>query len=225
MHPGIWMAFGDIERRDFWRNKATIRHEKFLEVPRIAEGTLTFATESTLIAGSEVPLARLDSRIKLSTVANGYLLSWDARFHADDRDIVFGDQEEMGFGIRVATPLTESKGGTILSSSGQTSADQTWGKIFNWCDYSGEVGGRRIGIAVMPHPDNFRPSWFHNRNYGLMLANPFGRNAFTKGEKSRVIVTAGDTLRLRWAAFIHSSARDSPTDIETVYRNYTRDAR
>ncbi|HIM30494.1 MAG TPA: c-type cytochrome, partial [Planctomycetes bacterium] len=225
MHPGIWIAFGDINGRDFWRNKATIRHNRFLGNPRVVDNGLVFATESNLIADGGAPMAQLESRINLSIVTNGYLLSWDARFRALDRDIVFGDQEEMGFGIRVATPLTEIKGGTIRAENGLTSAGQTWGGIFDWCDYSGEVDGRRIGIAVMTHPGNFRASWFHNRNYGLMLANPFGRNAFTKAEKSSVTVGTGNSLRLRWAAFIHSSALDSQPGIEAVYRNYAEDAR
>ena len=38
MHPGIWMAFGDIGGQDFWRNKASIRHEKFTREPAVKGG-------------------------------------------------------------------------------------------------------------------------------------------------------------------------------------------
>ena len=33
MHPGIWMAFGDLDGTDIWRNKGRVVHERFLEPP------------------------------------------------------------------------------------------------------------------------------------------------------------------------------------------------
>ena len=44
MHPGVWLAFGDINGEDFWRNKARIEHMAFTADPAVAEGRLTFAT-------------------------------------------------------------------------------------------------------------------------------------------------------------------------------------
>jgi len=52
-------------------------------------------------------------------------------------------------------------------------------------------------------PENFRESWWHNRDYGLMVANPFGRAAMKQGEKSAITVRRGESLRLRFAAIIH----------------------
>ena len=56
----------------------------------------------------------------------------------------------------------------ILNSAGQKTAQATWGKPADWCDYSGTLYNRRAGLMIMPDPKNFRPSWFHNRDYGLM---------------------------------------------------------
>ena len=39
----------------------------------------------------------------------------------------------------------------------------------------------------MPGPGNFGRSWFQARDYGLLVANPFGRRYFTGGEPSRVV--------------------------------------
>ena len=39
----------------------------------------------------------------------GYLLTWDSTF-SSDRSFYFGDQEEMGLGIRVATPIRVERG-------------------------------------------------------------------------------------------------------------------
>ena len=35
MHPGLWLAFGDVSGNDFWRNKATVRHERFTGAPTV----------------------------------------------------------------------------------------------------------------------------------------------------------------------------------------------
>ena len=219
MHPGVWMAFGTIGGQDFWRNKATIRHDKFTRKPRVRKGVLTFGTKSTMLTTNNEPLAKLDLNFKLTPCCDGYFLIWDAAFTPTMDGFSFGDQEEMGFGVRVATPMAEKNGGTIVNSDGLKGAKESWGKIALWSDYSGVISNRWVGIASMPDPHNFQPSWFHNRNYGLMVANMFGRKAFTKqGEPSQVPVAKGETFHLRWAAYIHSSATNEPPDISAAYQ-------
>ncbi len=79
-----------------------------------------------------------------------------------------------------------------------------------------------MGIAVFAGPQNFRPSWFHDRDYGLMVANPFGEDAFTKGAKSRVAVAKGETFRLRFGAWIHSSPKDGLADVAGAWQMFLR---
>lgn len=220
MHPGIWLAFGDVSGNDFWRNKAVVRHERFTVAPSVKAGQLTFVTESSLLATNQTKLATLGSRFVVSRGDEGFLLTWEASFTPTTDAFYFGDQEEMGFGVRVATELTEKRGGVITSSSGATSAKGTWGKTANWCDYSGVLGERRVGIAVLADPQNFRASWFHNRDYGLMVANPFGEKAFTKGAASRVPVAKGEPFRLRFGAWIHSSPKDGLADVVGAWEKF-----
>ena len=33
MHPGLWLAFGDLSGADFWRNKGVVKHIEFVEKP------------------------------------------------------------------------------------------------------------------------------------------------------------------------------------------------
>ena len=218
MHPGIWLAFGDLSGQDFWRNKATIRHEKFTITPETFKDQLTFATESSLVSTNGEPLAKLNSTFILISAPGGYLLSWRALFEPVIEKFTFGDQEEMGFGARVATPLSEKNGGTVKNSDGIIGAKNAWGKTASWCDYSGTLSNRLVGITVMADPKNFRPSWFHSRDYGLVVANPFGRKAFTKGEPSSILVKQGEISILRFAAFIHSSPTNQPPDLNAVYK-------
>ncbi|MBS0261184.1 MAG: PmoA family protein, partial [Planctomycetes bacterium] len=87
--------------------------------------------------------------------------------------------------------------------SGKKTAQATWGQPAAWCDYSGSSNDRPAGILLLAGPDNFRESWWHNRDYGLMVANPFGREAMKQGARSAVKVARGETLKLSFGAVIH----------------------
>lgn len=207
-HPGLWLAFGDVNGQDYWRNKSQVRSS--LATPggaAGAQGAASFTTRNQYMAGEKM-VCQEACRYTLQQLGDSsdWMLISDSTFSPDGEPVVFGDQEEMGFGVRVATPITVKNGGRILNSEGAVNEAGVWGKQADWADYSGTIDGRHVGITLMAHPDNFRKSWFHARDYGLLVANPFGQNAFTKGEKSQVVVKPGETLRLRFAAYLHSEA-------------------
>jgi Methane oxygenase PmoA len=221
MHPGIWLAFADVSGHDFWRNKATTMHEKFTTEPAAKDGALTFATLSKLMPRDGAALAEMNSAFTVTMGLQGWLLTWDATIVPMGDGLYFGDQEEMGLGVRVASGLAELKGGTITSSTGKKGAKETWGRQADWCDYAGMIGGKRCGLLLMASPDNFGQSWFHNRDYGLMVANAFGRKAFTKGEASRVVVEKGKPLRLRHAVLVHDGFDPGPeTGAAAEWKHY-----
>lgn len=220
MHPGVWLAFGDLNGEDFWRNKGRIEHLRFSVSPRAEGDRVTFTSDNRLVASGGALLGTQVSRIDISRLAHGFLLVWQAEFLPAEGPLVFGDQEEMGMGVRVATPITEKNGGRILASTGDTSARTTWGQAFAWCEYERELEGRRLGVTLMPDPKNFRPSWFHNRDYGLMVANPFGRKAMNQGEPSRVVVPVGERLRLRFGVYLHATAPGADPDVGGAYRRF-----
>jgi len=220
MHPGLWLAFGDVSGHDFWRNRAIIKHERFSQPPVVRDGRLTFATENLFQTTNGQPVCAQHSRFTLARRPAGYLLIWEATFSAAPGDFLFGDQEEMGLGVRVATAITEKNGGVILTSTGAKGAKATWGKAFDWCDYSGVIGDRRVGVSLMPDPANFRQSWFHNRDYGLMVANPFGRKAMAQGDLSRVAVKSGERLRLRFGVLLHTATAGQDVDLPSAYRDF-----
>jgi len=212
MHPGLWLAFGDISGVDFWRNKGRMEHVGFVEPPTLREGRLGFITESRLITPEGKQLCQLVTRLGFRALTNAWRIDWEAMFRSDAGDFSFGDQEEMGFGARVATAITEKSGGVVTSSSGLRGAGPTWGQEAEWCDYSGLVGGKPVGITLVPDIRNFRVSWWHNRDYGVFVANPFGRAAMKQGLSSVVTVRRGEGFRLRFTAFIHAGDGYSPQE-------------
>jgi hypothetical protein len=231
-HPGIWMAFGDISGSDCWRLAAPVKHAGFVEKPAGGDGRGGFVVRNSY-RDQKQPDKELCSEVckfDVRVVPAGHLLLWDSTFSSDD-EFYFGDQEEMGLGFRVATPLraeTESKDapdlpagqGRILDSEGRENEKEIWGNSADWCDYSGPFEGQRVGMTIFCHPKNFRPSWFHARDYGLLEANPFGRAAFGKGEPSKVTIKPGDQMRLRYGVLVHGSPADDELDLDAAYKAY-----
>ncbi len=219
MHPGVWLAFGDINGSDFWRNQAKIEHVRFTVDPSRNEPAVKFASESRFVDSNAVEIGSLQSRIELLPSESGWMLIWNATFQATNQDLVFGDQEEMGFGARVATPIIEKNGGIITNSDGKSSAKLTWGQPADWSDYSGTVEGQPVGLTVMASPKNFRRSWWHNRDYGLTVANPFGRAAMQQGDKSEVTVRRGESMQLTFGLFAHDKADFNP---KSAYESFVQ---
>jgi hypothetical protein len=226
MHPGLWLAFGDLSGADFWRNKAGGVKTTISGEPRGEAGRGSFSINNDYFAAvakeDDDPLCEETANFTIFVRPPGYLLRWESTF-TGEREFTFGDQEEMGLGVRLASPLRVTGGnGRILDSEGRRNEKEVWGKQADWCDYRGEIEGRQVGIAVFPSPRNFRRSWFHARDYGYFATNPFGRNAFTGGEKSAVSVKPGEEFRLAYGVFIYDAAKDETVDLPAVYDEYVK---
>lgn len=220
MHPGLWLAFGDLSGHDFWRNRARVVHEKFADAPRVTARGAGFTALHRYEAADGRLIGRETARFSFRKEARGWLLLWDSTFQPVE-PLVFGDQEEMGLGVRVATPLSVREGGTIVNSAGQKNEKEVWGQPAEWCAYGGMLAERQAGVVLMSHPGNFRRPWFHARDYGLLVANPFGRNAFTRGERSALRVAPDEKLRLRFGVLVYSVPAGEPVDFARAYAAYT----
>lgn len=220
-HPGVWMAFGDLSGADDWRLKAPVRSR--IGDARLSEtgGRTSFTVNNTYLSADGITtLATEQCVYSIDLAPTAWRLRVDSTFSPGDQPLVFGDQEEMGLGVRLRTAIAEKSraGGRILDSEGRTTAKGVWGKSAAWCDYSGVVDGRPAGITIVPSEKNFRPAWWHVRDYGVMVANPFGRQALTRGEPSRIEVAKGETLRLRFDVIIHDSCPETVDDVQALIR-------
>ncbi|MBL8852275.1 MAG: PmoA family protein [Planctomycetaceae bacterium] len=224
-HPGIWLAFGDLSGADSWRGKAAVEHIEFLEKPAYARGILTFAVRNRYWNAAH-DAAVCDEACQYYLTQGGragdaYLLIVESRF-SSPQEFKFGDQEEMGLGVRLATPLIEKTGtgACITDSEFRTTARAVWGHAGDWCDYSGAINGKPVGVTLLSHRDNFRKPWWHARDYGLLVANPFGQQAFTKGEASSVVVAPGTEFHLRYGIVIHDGRPGAGYDPREAWKSY-----
>jgi hypothetical protein len=73
----------------------------------------------------------------------------------------------------------------------------------------------------MPHPENFKSSSFHVRDYGLMVANPFAEQAFGRTNSAgKTVVKPGESLRLRFGVLVYGLADDKPIDAAAELAHY-----
>ncbi|MDA0658378.1 MAG: PmoA family protein [Planctomycetota bacterium] len=220
LHPGLFLAFGDMSGHDSWRLEAKVVHDTFVEPPKAAGAQGSFAVRNRYMTkdGSHV-LCEEVARYTFLALDGAYRIHWDSTFRSEMNDFDFGDQEEMGLGIRLAAPLRENGGtGTFLNSAGQEGAAGTWGQPADWCLMSGEIG-EPVRVMLMAAPYNLRTSWWHNRAYGFSVANLFGREAMKQGAASRIVVKKGESFRLGYGILLRS-ASEVPFDAGAEYKRY-----
>ncbi len=144
----------------------------------------------------------------------------DARLFVFDIDLAavvpltFGDTKEGSFGVRVNDEIREDLGkgkkgaGKLENAEGKVGEKNVWGRISAWCDYSGPIGGKVVGIAILSDPANIPCCW-HSRGYGLSAANPFGRSKHAnfpdmKERTDLVKLGQGEHLKLRYGVLLHA---------------------
>jgi hypothetical protein len=69
--PGIWMAFGDLDGEDFWRNKGRVVHEGFVAEPSGGPGKGTFAVRNRYERASGELVCHEECRITIPRSARG----------------------------------------------------------------------------------------------------------------------------------------------------------
>jgi hypothetical protein len=132
-------------------------------------------------------------------------IDYEITVKASEGDLVFGDTKEGSMGIRTHPGLRIDKGATALNSGGVQGKD-IWGKRAKWVDYSADIDGHKVGVAMMDHPSNPRyPTWWHAREYGLVAANPFGIADFEKKPKGTgdMKLKQGESVTFRYRVLFH----------------------
>jgi hypothetical protein len=218
-HTGIFFTIDNINGNDYWRRKAKAITRDSSKRPDPAGVTIEDEIEYLAADDDKTIICTEHRRTRYRPAPAGGLISLEVNLIADHDPITIGDSEEVGFAVRIAAPMQVDRGGTILNSNGQRNQKEVWGKIANWCDYTGTADGKTAGVTLMPHPKNFRPCWFHARDYGILLANPFGQRAYTKTGDGSVTVKKGETLILRFAAYIHNGSPEF-ANVAKVYADY-----
>jgi hypothetical protein len=146
--------------------------------------------------------------IRFQDLGHARLFVLEIDLHASVCPITFGDTKEGSMGVRVNDEIVTKNGGHFYNADGKVDEKGIWGYKSLWCDYVGKVKDKLVGIAVFDDPSNQTPAYWHARGYGLMAANPFGRNKSgfpdQKGKSDLVKLAKGDHLKLRYGILLHT---------------------
>ncbi len=228
-HPhqrSMWIAYGNVNGVDNWSQETGHGFTMHRSVDELVSGPVfgRFATTSewTDQAGAVLLTQKLIATFWRGNEALRPM-DFDITLAAPaDLAVTLGDTKEGGIiAVRVASSMDVVRGGRIENAFGGIDEDETWGKAAHWCDYSGLVDGRHVGVAVMDHPDSFRyPTYWHVRNYGLMTANPFALNDYTGGAKNGTYrMTAGESIRFRYRVLLHTGDAGQ-ADVRSAYLGF-----
>lgn len=211
-HPhqkSVWVAYGEVNGTDNWselEGHAFIRHRKFEEVT----GGSVFGRIRSVNSWISRDGAKQMEDVREFTFFNlesERLVDARIGFRATDGDVHLADTKEGGvLSIRVASSMDGARGGIITNAYGALTETETWGKPAHWVDYSGPVGDKTMGIAVMDHPSSFRyPTRWHVRDYGLFAANPFALKYYEPdlGLNGDYTIPNGDQISFAYRIYVH----------------------
>jgi putative membrane-bound dehydrogenase-like protein len=222
MHPGLWIGYGDVNGNDYWRLQAQVEFVEFVEKPEADRERVSFTirnrywneakTETVCFEIVQYTIRKIGMNIVMDIQAS----------YQSDRDFYFGDQEESGLGLRVASPLRVQGGkGTILNNRGEKNGAEIWGKPATWFDYFGTINERTVGVIVVPHKNNERPSWLHARDYGVIVTNPFPKQPKERREPYvKTQVKEGEKFQLGWTVILHESSGAEEFHREELFKQF-----
>lgn len=211
----FWFTHGNVNGLDFWAETGKgpfgqIIHREFTKVQ--GGPTAVIATKNDWVDPDQKILLKDERIVTFGVDAPSRWIDFDIRLVAVE-PVKFGDTKEGSFGLRLAGTLdveqkegrTESRGGRIVNSEGQTDKE-AWGKRAPWVDYHGPLKGKTVGVTIMNHPSSFRfPTYWHVREYGLFAANPFGVRDFTglNSSDGSHSLKPGESIQMRYRVLLH----------------------
>ena len=208
-HCGLWYAHGDVDGIDFWHPKSSrgghVEHIEFLDTTQPA----TLRTRNRWIANRTGETILTDCReIRFHRNGTTRFIDFTIILMATEGDVTFGDTKEGTMAIRLH-PRLRLRGpiaNGVAVNSEDVAGAAVWGKRAAWVDYSGEIDGKVVGVAIVDHPKNpAHPTWWHARDYGLFAANPFGVYDFEgeSGKTGAMPIKHGETVTFRYRVVLH----------------------
>ncbi len=215
-HRSFWVGFGDVNGIDFWAEgeKSGKIVQRMLDFDSLSPGHWNVHATNEWIDAEGKTVCTEDRRYSFLSCDYGILISTWIELSPATTELKLGGTKEGFLAFRLAHGMQIKDGkGHALNSEGQKDA-ACWGKRARWLDYTGEAGGKTVGVTVFDLPSNYGyPTYWHARDYGLLAANPFGGKDFTGDEKkdSGLTIPKGKPARFVYIALVHSGALDAET--------------
>lgn len=231
-HKSLWLAHGDVNGEDFWTEKGRIVHERIAAIDE-NPGRVVITAESRWVDRNDKTVCTDTTRVGFMELAGGArAIDYDVTIHASHGAVTFGDTKEGFMAVRThpALQLTGNPKQGVTAANGHAVNSRgvkdkaVWGQRAEWIDYSGQIDGQTMGLAMFDHPGNVRhPTYWHARDYGLVAANPFGVSDFTAKKETggALTVAAGQDLRCRFRVIVHRGDAQQ-AGIAKLYEEYSK---
>jgi hypothetical protein len=133
-HRGMFFSHGDVNGYNFWATEPGTNSPKAgrMVLKKVLEtkGGQKSGTVSALFTAESPkgePLMSETRTITFYSDPRFRTMDYEARIEAIER-LVFGDTKEGTFGIRLATSMTEDKGGRMVNARGQGNGEKRLGQ-------------------------------------------------------------------------------------------------
>jgi hypothetical protein len=224
-HPhqkSAWFVHGDIVAEgltlknpkkgiagsDFWSEGSGKIVTTKVEIKKKDKNHLVVATTNAWMSPDGQKIIDETRVIHVHKLDGAWLIVCESDLSAPTYNLVFEDTKEGSFGVRMNDQIAgKNSKGKIENAEGKIGEKNCWGYPSAWCDYSGPIDGKVAGLAILADPKNPQLSCWHVREYGLMAANPFGRNVSgfpaMKGRKDLVRLEKGQHTQYRYGILLH----------------------
>jgi hypothetical protein len=254
-HVGMWLNHGDVNGLDFWNNSDAIPAARAPKMGTIYQRTIVDAksgatqgelvVETAWMTSDNKQLLKETTRFIFRGGADSRTIDRVTTLTALDQKVVFKDNKEAFFGMRVArgleqpadkaevftdasgkatpVPVLDNTGvtGKYVSSEGKQ-GDDVWGTRGKWTMLGGTLAGEPITLAILDHPSNpGYPTHWHARGYGLFAANPLGDEVF-KEKPFNLTLEPGKSVTFRYRVLILGGA-STPDRIERESKAFAQE--
>lgn len=227
-HRSLWFSYQSVNGNNLWEEHAnpptgSTKHKEFVSYTGGPQAKIVARNDWLDPNGKK--LLEDERTVVCSTDGDNRLIDFDITLKATEGDVVFGDEKDGVFGIRVPDTMRvdAKQGGSFVNSDGKVDEDENpeqfpkgatndpkckravWGNKASWVDYHGPVDGETVGVAILEHPSSYGyPTRWHTRNYGLHAANVFGQHVFDSTlPKASTTLKSGDTMTFRFRVVLH----------------------
>ncbi|MHC4636174.1 MAG: DUF6807 domain-containing protein [Planctomycetota bacterium] len=217
-HAGLFFTYDKVNGEGFWANKDAPPQVKHMKVTQCSDGKGKgkISTTAQWVGKSGAVLLNEERQMVFIAGQDEYAIDFTFDLSAPrDSKVVFEDTKEGMFAIRVADWLREKDGtGRYLSSNGDETEKNIWGKRAEWVRLEAQKDGKTVGIAIFNHPSSVNfPTYWHARGYGLFSANPLGQYDFErkrnpdKAQHFNLTLDPGQSARFRFRMLVYEGTR------------------
>jgi len=222
-HTGIFFGYGEVGDNDFWREPNSMPPQiKHARMTKIADGVGAGKLSAVMHWVDKKGQVLLEEKrdMVFQAAEDEYAIDFSIDLTAQHTKVVFNDTKEGMFAIRAADWLRENASGkyvgtgTYLSSDGDQTEKNIWGKRARWVCLEGQKDGKTIGVAIVNHPSSVNyPTYWMVRAYGLFSANPLGQYVFEKKRNPEsakpflLTLEPGKTAHFRFLIIIYEGPR------------------